>query len=255
MPASPSTFVWYELMTTDLAAAEAFYRGVIGWNAETIEGTCPYTLVGPGEARIAGMMTLPDEVKAMGVPPCWTGYIGVANVDDAAAALAQAGGRIRRPADDIPGIGRFAVVADPQGGVFILFTPTGGERPPADCRSPGFVGWHELNTTDWEHAFDFYAGQFGWTKADAIDMGPMGTYQLFAAGGTAIGGMMNAAPGAPAPCWLFYVNVPAADAAVARVTELGGEVLFGPQPVPGGSWILNCRDPQGAAFALVAPQR
>ncbi len=82
-------------------------------------------------------------------------------------------------------------------------------------------------------------------------MGPMGTYQLFAAGGEAIGGMMTKPAQIPSPAWLFYFIVPEIDAAAARATDRGGQVLNGPMQVPGGGWIVQCTDPQGAMFALV----
>jgi predicted enzyme related to lactoylglutathione lyase len=94
---------------------------------------------------------------------------------------------------------------------------------------------------------------FGWTQSDAIDMGPMGTYQLFATGGMAVGGMMTRMDPAIPPAWLFYVNVAEIGAAQARIEESGGAVLHGPHQVPGGSWIVQARDPQGAVFAVVAP--
>jgi predicted enzyme related to lactoylglutathione lyase len=101
----------------------------------------------------------------------------------------------------------------------------------------------------------FYSDLFGWTKADTVDMGPMGIYQLFAAGGDAIGGMMTKTPQSPAPFWLYYFNVDAIDAAVERITAAGGKVIQGPHEVPGGSWIVQALDPQGALFALVATKR
>jgi predicted enzyme related to lactoylglutathione lyase len=112
-----------------------------------------------------------------------------------------------------------------------------------------------LHTTDWPAAFGFYAALFGWTKGEPFDMGPMGVYQLFATGDCPVGGMMNmtAEPKAP-PHWLYYFNVEAIDAAVARVAAAGGQVLNGPMQVPGGSWIVQGLDPQGAPFALVGPR-
>ena len=88
-----------------------------------------------------------------------------------------------------------------------------------------------------------------------MDMGAMGTYQLFKAGGDPIGGIMNKPPSVPMPAWGFYFNVPGLDAASAKVTEGGGKIVNGPMEVPGGSWIVQCMDPQGAFFALVAPKR
>ncbi len=257
MPTSPNAFVWYELMTTDVDAAKAFYGNVVGWDAQEWAGQrdMRYIIMSAGEKMVAGLMPLPAEVSAAGGRPGWLGYIGADDVDAATQRVSQAGGAVYRPPDDIPDVGRFSVVADPQGAVFMLFTPLGADDSPAPAGTPGHVGWRELYASDWPRAFDFYAVQFGWTKADAVDMGPMGVYQLFAAGGEPIGGMMNKPDGIPSPVWLFYFNVPEADAAVARVKDNGGGVLTGPVQVPGGSWIVQCTDPQGAVFALVANSR
>ena len=250
-------FVWYELMTTNTAAAETFYRNVMGWSAR--DAGMPgmsYTLFGAGETSVGGMMTLPAQAAEMGAGPSWIGYVWVENVDAKAAEVKKAGGAIYREADDIPGVGRFAIVADPQGGVLALFKGAGGEQqPPGSRRLPGHGGWHELHAKNGETAFPYYAKLFGWTKADAMDMGPMGIYQIFAAGGETIGGMMTSAPPAPpAAFWLYYFNVEEINAAAARVRAGGGEILHGPQEVPGGQWIEQCRDPQSALFALVGPR-
>jgi predicted enzyme related to lactoylglutathione lyase len=244
-------FAWYELMTSDLPAAQRFYADVAGWTIE--DAGMPgmtYLLARAGGAIVAGLMTLPSE--ATGAVPGWLGYVGVADVDAAAEALAVAGGTVHRPPADIPGVGRFAVVADPQGAVFALF---GSDARPPQARpaTPGHFGWHELHARDWEPAFAFYSGLFGWQKAEAMDIGPMGTYQLFATGGAPVGGMMTVAQ-APAPYWLFYITVADVDAATARLTEGGGTVLYGPTEVPGGSWIVQARDPQGAVFAVTGPR-
>jgi predicted enzyme related to lactoylglutathione lyase len=135
-----------------------------------------------------------------------------------------------------------------------LFQP-GGAGGSADQMAPGHTGWHELYAIDIEAVFPFYQGLFGWTEADVVDMGPMGKYQLFATGGHPVGGMMNKPAVVPAPVWQFYFNVPSADQAVAKIEAGGGKVLHGPQEVPGGSWIVQGLDPQGAVFAVVAPKR
>lgn len=250
-------FVWYELMTTDPDAAESFYTQVVGWTAQDAGlGDTNYTMLSAGERGVAGLMELPAEARDAGARPGWIGYIGVTDVDAAVIRLKEAGGTVHKPADDIPAIGRFAVVADPQGANFVLFEPFmegPGERPAPG--TAGHTGWHELYATDWEAAFAFYSSQFGWTKADAMDMGPMGTYQLFATGGEPVGGMMNKPDAMPNPAWLYYFNVDGIDAAVTRVTDNGGQIVNGPMEVPGGSWIVQATDPQGALFALVAPQR
>lgn len=249
-----SKFVWYELMTTDLQAAEKFYGEVIGWAAA--DAGMPgwaYTLLStPAQVQVGGMMTLPPEARDAGARPGWMGYVSVPDVDAMAAQVKAASGTIHREPADIPGVGRFAVAADPQGAVFTLFKGSSSQAPTQPAPgAPGHAGWHELHARDRESAFAFYAQQFGWTKGEAVDMGPMGIYQLFATGGDPVGGMMNKAEEVPAPFWLFYFNVDEIEAAVGRVKAAGGQVINGPHPVPGGSWIAQCIDPQGAMFALV----
>ena len=250
------SFVWYELMTSDAKAAEAFYAALLGWKAQ--DAGMPdfaYTILSVGETPIGGAMTLSPDMRAAGARPGWIGYIGVDDVDNFAERVFQAGGSVHRPPADIPEVGRFAVVADPHGAAFVLFKGMGAQQgaPPAP-NTPGHVGWRELHAGDLDGAFAFYSGLFGWTKSQAVDMGPMGIYQLFAIGGVDQGGMMTKAPNVPAPFWLYYFNVADINAAAARVKREGGQVLNGPHQVPGGSWIVQCLDPQGAMFALVGPQ-
>ncbi|UUP16214.1 VOC family protein [Nitratireductor thuwali] len=257
MPFSPRSFFWYELMTSDMKAAEAFYSGVVGWRAEpwAKPGSPPYTIVNAGDRGVGGIMDMPEEYCQSGGQPAWFGYIRADDADAAAEGVKKAGGTVHRPPTDIPGVGRFSIVADPQGVTFMLLQPDGPDQPPVPAATPGHIGWHELYTTDWQKAFDFYSSQFGWTKGETMDMGEMGVYQLFAAGGEPVGGMMNKPEQIPAPFWQFYFNVTAIDKAAERVKANGGQVLMGPMEVPGGAWIVQCLDPQGAAFALSAPKR
>jgi uncharacterized protein len=254
MASPPGTFVWYELMTTEAAAATAFYKSVIGWNAQ--DAGYPdfrYTLLSAGDMQVAGLMTLPQDALDAGARPGWVGYVAVDDVDEDTARCMKAGGMVHRAPADIPGVGRFAIVADPQGAVIVLFKGT-GTSPPAPVNTPGFAGWRELLAADGTAAFAFYSELFGWTKGDAIDIGPMGTYQLFAmaGGGEPIGGMMTKPPDVPVPFWIYYFQVDGIEAAVARINAAGGTVINGPMEVPGGSWIVQVLDPQGAMFALVS---
>lgn len=255
MTAQQGSFIWYDLMTTDVPAAEAFYRAVVGWEAaDQASSPTPYKVLSAAGRGVGGLMPLPAEARAAGAQPGWIGYIAVDDVDAASSRLAEAGGTIHRAPADIPGIGRFAVVADPQGAVFMLITPTGWEPPPAPPMTPGHICWHELYAVEGRSAFAFYAGQFGWAEADALDMGAMGTYQIFAMGGMQSGGMMTKPASFPAPFWLFYAGVAQIDAAAERIAREGGQVLSGPMEVPGGAWIVQARDPQGAMFAVVGPR-
>lgn len=250
-------FVWYELMTTDTKAAEDFYRHVVGWEAR--DAGVPdvsYTLFTVDGAQVAGLMAMSDDACESGARPGWIGYVAVDDVDADAARVARAGGTVLRPPADIPGVGRFAIVADPQGAALALFACMAGSEPPptAAMGTPGHAGWRELWAAERQAAFDFYADLFGWAKAESVDMGPMGIYQVFAADGEAIGGMMTKPESVPAPFWRYYFNVDGIEAAQTRVTTRGGQILSGPHQVPGGGWIVHCLDPQGAMFALVGPR-
>lgn len=248
-------FVWYELMTNDTAAAKDFYGAVVGWNTQAFgEANSHYTLFTLGENGVAGLMAIPENACDAGSRPCWTGYIAVDDVDAYVERIQQAGGKVHRAPEDIPTVGRFAVVADPHGAVFMLIKPIGeapAERPAPN--TPGLVGWRELHAGNGPEAFEFYSQLFGWSKDTAMDMGDLGVYQLFAIDGVPSGGMMTKMPDLPHPFWLYYFNVTDINAAIATVQEKGGQVLMGPHEVPGGSWIVQGMDPQGAMFALVQP--
>jgi uncharacterized protein len=253
MSTSHGKFVWYDVMTSDTKAAESFYRSVIGWSTE--DAGMPdrsYTLLSVGPTMVGGLMPIPPDARAMGVRPCWMGYVAVDDVDAYAARVKAAGGAVHREPEDIPGVGRFAVAADPHGAGFLLFKGTSDQMPaPVPWGTPGHIGWRELYAGDGASDFAFYSSLFGWTKAESFDMGAMGIYQLFATGDGPCGGVMTKPSEIAAPFWLYYINVDDINAAAARVKDNGGEILMGPHEVPGGSWILQCRDPQGAMFALI----
>jgi hypothetical protein len=255
MPSFHGKFCWYELTTSDKPAAESFYRDVLGWSAQDMNGLHgTYTILSASEIPVGGMMAMPPDACAAGARPGWGGYIAVDDVDDYAARVTQAGGAVLHGPADIPDIARFAMVADPHGATFNLIKGFSTEQPKLPAPgTPGHAGWRELYAGDGEKAFAFYAGLFGWTKGESFDMGPMNTYQLFVIDGVPSGGMMTKCAEVPAPRWQYYFNVADIDAAEARVKERGGQILHGPTEVPGGSWIVQCTDPQGALFALLEP--
>ncbi len=253
-------FFWYELMTSDPEAALAFYGDVVGWTAQPFdsEGTDgPYHVLTGSAGAMGGLMAIPDEAKECGMTPWWGGYVASADVDADADRLARAGGSIRRPAEDIPGVGRFAVMGDPGGATFMLLKGSSPEPfPVAPPMATGHVGWHELYSGAFDADLAFYTGQLGWSKGDAMDMGEMGSYQLVSQTGgsdftSMTGGIMPCPAVMPAPVWLFYFSVGDIDEAARRVEAGGGTLLNGPMEVPGGAWILQASDPQGAMFALV----
>ena len=254
MPNHHGSFVWYELMTSDAKAAEAFYRDVVGWGAQDsgVPGV-DYTLLTAGAIPVAGLMTLPPAAAAMGARPGWTGYIAVDSVDAAAAKVSELGGAVHKPPSDIPTVGRFAIVADPHGAIFALFKAQDDRDPPSAAPGAvGHIGWRELFAGDREADFAFYAKMFGWTKGEAMDLGPTGTYQIILHDGAMMGGMMTKPAQAPRPYWNYYVNVDSVAAAIERVKRGSGQVVMGPMQVPGGSWIAQGLDPQMAMFALTS---
>jgi predicted enzyme related to lactoylglutathione lyase len=249
----PNNWIWYQLTAADKPAAEAFYRAVVGWKMQPFGGAQDYTVLGADDGNVGGISTASDS----GDSPGWRGYIGVEDVDATAARITAAGGTLVHAPADIPDVGRIAAVADPQGVPFLLLRGSVRHAAPPEAfkpNAPGHVGWNELHTTDWARGFDFYAALFGWQRLDAMDMGPMGTYQLFGVGAAPIGGMLNS-PNFPRPAWLFYFNVESIDAAQRRVLANGGAVVHGPSEVPGGAWIIQATDPQGVIFALVGPRQ
>ena len=252
---SHGRFVWYELMTTDLEAANAFYGEVLGWRTRgaSMPGS-RYTLFTAGDVSAAGLIDLPQDAQMHGAAPQWVGYVSVDDVDAAAHHVKELDGTVYVPPTDIADVSRFSVVADPQMATFILIKwRDPGRQPAIQSGALGHVGWHELLTTDWERAFAFYREIFGWQKA-AADAGPTGTYLQFSAEGQTIGGMFNKPATAPASFWLYYFNVADIGAALDRVRAGRGKILEGPNDIPGGGRVARCTDPQGAMFALIGKQ-
>ena len=254
------TFIWCELMTTDMDKAAEFYGSVVGWKAKTMPMPGmedePYgifdTRSGDEDCGVAGFMILPPEMAGE-LPPNWTGYVGVDDVDAMVKQIEAEGGSVRKAPFDVPCVGRMAVVADPHGAVLCIMTPVPMDNPPpmAPIGTPGTFGWQELYANDGREALSFYGKLFGWTLDHAMPMGEMGDYLIFAHHGRPVGGMMTRPPAVPVACWSYYITVPSIAAAVEKIQAGGGTVVFGPQEVPGGSQIVQALDPQGAYFALV----
>jgi predicted enzyme related to lactoylglutathione lyase len=247
--------MWFELMTSDLAAAETFYTSVVGWTITPYGDLgMPYSMfTRAGEIPVAGAMTLPAELAQHGVPPHWGMYVGVDKVEPAAADVGRLGGSPLAEVMEVPGIGRMQAMRDPQGAAFSIYEPASPPGPEA-LAEPGDVSWIELMTTDAPAALEFYQKMFGWQPTEAMDMGPMGKYHMFGRHLGPLGGMMNKGPemAQVPPNWGLYFRVADLDAAIARVKAGGGQILNGPMEVPGGDHIVNCLDPQGAAFSLHA---
>jgi uncharacterized protein len=248
--------VWYELLTSDPAAAIAFYTEVVGWKTQPWESG-DYTMFVGTSGPLGGVNKLPEQAKAMGAPPHWMANVQIANLAESLAKVKSLGGKVLHE-ETVPKVGKIGVILDPQGASMALFQPE-SEMTPHDGGKPGEFGWNELMTTDHEAAFAFYSAIAGWERISEYDMGPMGKYLLWGKNGKQLGGMMTAkgmktpdGKDVP-PNWMYYVTTADLDAALARAKGKGARVINGPMEVPGGQRVVLLFDPQGAAFALVTP--
>jgi predicted enzyme related to lactoylglutathione lyase len=248
--ATPGSFVWYDLMTSDPKGAVAFYTDVIGWSSQPFGEA--YTSFAGSEGPLCGTTDLPERARKMGMPPYWTSNVCVDDVDATVAEARKLGGTVLGEPIDYPKVGRLAVLADPQGATLHVFKP----NQPAkvhDATRPGEFTWCELLTSDHESAFVFYSKLFGWTKVRDFDMGQMGKYLIYGNGGRDLGGMFTRSKDMPTPpMWCYYIEVADLDATVDRAKAKGAKLTNGPMEVPGGARIAQLTDPQGAAFALHA---
>jgi predicted enzyme related to lactoylglutathione lyase len=246
----PAYFTWYELITTDVPAAAAFYRDVVGWGTtEASTSGFRYAQFTAGEVPTAGLMELPEEGRKLGASPRWMGYIGVKDVQLAADQIKRLGGTVYVPPTDT-NIGRISVVADPYTATFGLIDRREATPPqPLDGGELGRVGWHELFATDLKKEVAFYKELFGWETADT-KFHFTDAYLALSAGEQVIAGAFRKGPQEPDPFWLFYFNVEDLDVAAERVRAGGGLMSFNNEELPSGLWVAHCSDPQGAAFAL-----
>lgn len=252
-------WIWFELLTRDADAAQAFYGDVLGWTARPSGmPDVDYRLLHAGDDPVGGLMRMPAD---MGSGPVWLGYVAVDDVDASARTFADAGGAVHMPPMTLDGVGRMAMVTDPQGiALYVMrgesdatstaFRQCMGER---DDRALGHVVWCELTTPDPDAAIGFHAGALGWRQEGGMPMGELGEYCFLHAAGNCFGAVMGPVPGSE-PGWLFYIHVADIDQAQRRLLAAGGEVLQEPQEIPGGQYALVARDPQGARFGLVGPR-
>ncbi len=245
---SRGRFTWFDLVTTDPAGAISFYTKLVGWETETWPGTVPYTMWVNNKVPLGGVVAQPAGAPP-GQAPHWFAHITTPDVDEAVATATRLGGHVLVPAMDIPTVGRYAILADPQGATFSAFAP---ENPSPERKGPPPAGefmWHELSTSDAVAAFDFYHTLFGWEHTSQMDMGKEGTYYMYGRNGEVLGGMYTTPQ---KPAWLHYIRVADVDRSALQIPKLGGKLGRPAMDVPGGSRIQLGTDPQGAPFALVS---
>lgn len=245
---------WIDLATPDPAASRAFYGALFGWTFDEEDTDRPgvtYTMCRKGESAAAGIMLLSDEMAASGMPPVWTTYVTVDDLEARVAKVAGAGGQVLQPPMDVMDAGRMAVLSDPTGAVVCLWEKKehiGSEV----INEHGALTWNELISSDVPAVAAFYAEVLGWTSETAPM--PMGDYTVF----FTPGGNERGIAGAMAPpmegmpsFWGVYFAVDDCDATVAAATERGATVLAEPMDIPEVGRMAALLDPQGAAFSVM----
>jgi predicted enzyme related to lactoylglutathione lyase len=250
MPASNTgRFVWHELHTSDSAKAQKFYGALLPWENKDVD-------MGPGEKYGLVLMGGKDfagitKNKApAGVPSHWLSYLGVDDVDAYTKKVKELGGSVKMEPMEIPNVGRFSVVADPQGAAFALYKHAKPYEAEPEQPPVGAFCWEELYTPDPVAAVKFYSALFGYTTEEH-DMGPMGTYRILKRGDRQTAGVMKPPPGAPAQAhWLSYLHVKNVDESTRNAKELGADVKMQPMDIPNIGRFSVLLDPTGAAIAF-----
>lgn len=244
-------FVWYDIASRDPKKAIAFYTNVIGWGTQVNESDNSYTMLTASDTPIGGVFPMRE---GMGGGPRWFPYIATDDMGQTLRRVRELGGQVQSEPQAAGDMGSWAMVQDPQGAEFCAWQYATSDVPPIG-QGVGNFSWHELATTDWQAAFDFYTDLFGWDKTGEYDMGDDGIYQMFGQAGMGMsgmfGGMYNQAPDKPtSPSWLGYVQVADVKQTWEKALEAGARELVPPMEVPGGSQVAAFLDPEGAALGI-----
>ena len=251
--AKPGNFCWYELATSDHAAAKQFYGSLFGWTAtDSPMGPdgCYTMFLLHGKYVGAAYTLMPDQAK-QGVPPHWGTYVAVANVDDATGKARSLGATILAGPMDVSEHGRMTVLKDPTGAVISLWQAKNNQGVQLAGENGTFC-WSELATRDTAAAASFYTSLFGWKTKVSDGVGF--PYTHWQNDGADIGGMMAIMKewGPMPPHWVNYVQVNNCDDTVAKATSLGAKVCMPPTDIANTGRFATLQDPQGAMFCVIA---
>jgi len=244
---------WVDVTSSDIGAANAFYSGLFGWDAEDLGeeagGYTMYTLRGKRVA--AGSPPPPGSEVA---PPHWTTYLASDDVDETAQKIRDAGGTVLMDPFDVFDSGRMTIAQDPAGAVFGVWqagTHIGAEL----ANEPGTLNWNECQTGDPAAAGAFYSGVFGhgYEERPMTEGGP--AYGVLSVEGRGVAGVlqlegeMKEIP----PNWSPVFSVADSDGTVAKARELGGTALMPGMDLPEIGRLAVIQDPTGAAFQVLQP--
>lgn len=246
-------FVWHELLSGDAAAATAFYTKVVPWKSQPWEQDSSYSMWVAKNGPVGGIARLDGTA-----PPHWLAYVAVPDINATVESARELGGRVLKDRTDLPNGGSYAVLVDPQGAEFAVYQ-SGSETGANGLSAPGAgdFSWHELATTDAKAAMEFYTKLLGWEAGPVHDMGEAagGNYHLFLHEGNQYGGMYVSDSAGTGPSWLCYISVEDVGKATTAAKNAGGRVMNGPMEVPGGSWVAQVLDAEGAPFAVHEPAK
>jgi len=248
-------FCWTDLSTPDPEGVRPFYEELFGWSAETVPGGggAPYTIFSRDGHQVAGLMEQPDEQREAGIPPVWSSYVAVDDVDDTTGRARDLGGSVELEPMEVAGAGRMSVIRDPTGGVLCLWQTE--EVGTGLYNEPGSMIWNELATRDHGRAADFYGELLGWEFETTEAHGT--TYRMIRNRGRDNGGILQMTDEWPDEIpahWMVYFAVESTEASVGKVQELGGEVSVPPTDIEVGVMSV-VGDPQGGTFTLFENRR
>lgn len=257
--------IWYELMTPDPAAVAPFYRATLGWEIPAEGHPMPNgseyrEIARSGGGFAGGVLLLSEEMATHGARPAWFTYFNVQDVDAAVARAVTLGGAVHMAPMTMDGVGRMAMVADPQGASFYVMDPTpppdnpDAESDVFDPTRPGHAHWNEVTTSDAAGARAFYTALFGWTADEAMPMGELGEYVFLMAGDTGFGAINPVLASGARPHWGAVFGVADIDTAKEAALSHGGTVSHDIHEVPGGAFVFYGADPAGAKVAFVGPK-
>ena len=244
---APGTPSWVDLGSPDIEASATFYGSLFGWElADAHPDADGYRIAHLNGKAVAGVGPQQGPVSA------WSTYFATTDVDAHLAAVTANGGSVMMGPMDVMGQGRMAIATDPEGAVFGLWQAQ--DFPGAQLvGETGTLGWNELWTRDLARATTFYPAVFGSTAEDSELM--PGRYTVWKIDGQMVGGAMTIPPDMPpmVPAhWAVYFMVDDADAAAAKVTELGGAVVAPAFTIEGMGRIAMVHGPDHESFALFA---
>jgi predicted enzyme related to lactoylglutathione lyase len=245
-PSASGTFLWQDLVTTDVKAARAFYTALLGWEFEATRGGRAYLLARTDAGPVGGLVDISGMKDASSH---WVSYVRVAGIDRAIQQVEAAGGKVIVPPRTV-GVGRAGVIADPQGAPLGLLEPS--DAPPGDPVKPvtAHFFWREYLAQDAPKALDFYKSLLSYESKRTDSM--VGLEYFVLRHGSPRAGLFQI-PSTAAnvrPNWLPYVLVDDPSALAAKATGLGGRVLLQPSADRRKGTLAIVADPTGGVVAL-----